>query len=68
MVRRAGNSKRTMDLVGKASAVRPSWRTHSTLVGWASCSAQLAPSRMWQAMSPRAPQPQSQKPRHLKGV
>ncbi len=67
MLPRAGKSKRTIDFVGYMKVLVPSFRMHSTLVGAPSRSARFGAPRIWQAMSPIAPQPKSKNPRQLKG-
>ena len=56
---RAGNSNRMVELFGNMKLLVPSFLMHSTLVGAPSLSARLGAPRIWQAMSPSAPQPKS---------
>src|SRR5580704_7990379 len=64
---RFGNSYFNTDDIGAISEVIFEDSTNSTLVGAPSFSAQFAPSMMWHAMSPSAPQPKSHQPRQLNG-
>ena len=59
MLPRAGKSNRMIDFLGNMKSLVPSFLMHSTLVGDPSFSAILGAPRMWQAMSPSAPQPKS---------
>src|ERR1043166_9053970 len=64
---RAGNSNLMVELFGNMKLLAPSFLMHSTLVGAPSFKAIFGAPRMWQAISPRAPQPKSKKPRQLNG-
>ena len=59
MLPRAGKSNRMIDFFGNMKLLAPSFLMHSTLVGAPSRSAMFGAPRMWQAMSPSAPQPKS---------
>src|ERR1039457_2318722 len=66
MLWRAGNSKTVIECLGNAKGLLPSCLMTSTLLGAPSKRAMLTAPRIWQAISPRGPQPKSKKTRQFR--